>query len=91
MSQRIPRIARASFTLAGAAAVILSYSEPRIATAQSGPPSIPQEAYASCESKSDGDACSVRFRDMEIKGTCTKEPSGSKLFCRPNEMPPPPR
>jgi len=55
-----------------------------------GPPPIPAEAYAACESKSAGEACSLQFRDLKIEGTCAQAPSGDRLACRPNHMPSPP-
>ena len=56
-----------------------------------GPPrEPPPEAFAACESKSEGDACAVSLRDREIHGTCETERSGKRLFCRPDGPPPPP-
>jgi hypothetical protein len=54
-----------------------------------GPPPLPPEAYAACDSKSEGDGCSVKIFDREITGTCAKETEG-RLFCRPDHMPGPP-
>jgi hypothetical protein len=56
-----------------------------------GPPPLPPEAYAACDSKREGDACSVQIRDREIQGTCTSGDTTGKLFCRPSGPPPPPR
>jgi hypothetical protein len=55
-----------------------------------GPPPLPPEAYAACESKADGEACTVQLHDREIHGTCAPDREGKRLFCRPNDMPPPP-
>ena len=54
-----------------------------------GPPPLPPEAYAACDSKREGEACSARIRDMEIQGTCTSAETTEKLFCRPSGPPPP--
>jgi hypothetical protein len=54
-----------------------------------GPPPLPPEAYAACDSKREGDACSVQIRDREIQGTCTSGDTTGKLFCRPSGPPPP--
>jgi hypothetical protein len=53
------------------------------------PPQLPPEAYAACDSKQEGDACSVQIRDREIQGTCTSGDSTGKLFCRLSGPPPP--
>ncbi|HTQ42586.1 MAG TPA: hypothetical protein VMI75_07485 [Polyangiaceae bacterium] len=55
-----------------------------------GPPPLPPEAYAACQSKSEGEACTVQLRDREIHGTCAPDRDGERLFCRPIDMPPPP-
>jgi hypothetical protein len=55
-----------------------------------GPPPLPPEAYAACESKSQGEARTVQLRDREIHGTCAPDREGKRLFCRPSDMPPPP-
>ena len=88
-SRRNPKYTLVSLSLVSALAGVAL--EPRSAVAQSGPPPIPQEAYAACDSKAAGDACSVRFAGQDLKGTCTTEPSGSRLVCLPNDRPPPPR
>jgi hypothetical protein len=82
---------RAAAAVFGAFAAVALSTAPRKALAQSGPPRIPDEAFAACESKVEGDACTVQLRERELKGTCVKEPSGSRLACRPDDMPPPPR
>jgi hypothetical protein len=58
------------------------------ARAQSRPP-LPPEAYAACESKKFGDACSVSFQKDKLEGTCAASDEG-KLFCRLARPPPPP-
>ncbi len=54
-----------------------------------GLPPLPPEAYAACDSKREGDACSVQIRDREIQGTCASGDTTGKLFCRPSGPPPP--
>jgi hypothetical protein len=58
-----------------------------------GPPPLPPEAYAACQSKAEGDACTVEIHDREVHGKCAPDREGKGLFCRPDEMPfpPPPR
>jgi acyl carrier protein len=82
---------RTAATLTVALAVVVAGAVPRNAAAQSGPPQIPEQAFAACESKVEGDSCSIDFRGRELKGTCIKAPSGSRLVCRPNGMPSPPQ
>ena len=62
---------------------------PPIAAAD-GPPPLPPEAYAACESKAVGDACTVALHDREHQGTCAPDRDGHRLFCRLDDMPPPP-
>jgi hypothetical protein len=62
----------------------------RPAGADNGPPPPPPEAYASCQSRAQGDACSVQFGDRTIEGTCMPDPSDGRLFCRPSGPPPRP-
>ena len=71
-----------------AASVALAAAPP--AARADGRPPLPPEAYAACDSKTDGSACSVKIFEREISGTCVKDQDGSRLFCRPNELPPPP-
>ena len=60
----------------------------------SGPPGHggpPQEAFAACSGKSQGDSCSVKFGDREMSGTCELPPpsaSDSRLACKPSGPPP---
>jgi hypothetical protein len=55
------------------------------------PPTPPAEAYSACEGHSEGDACTVKFRDQTIDGTCRKFPdNAAALVCVPAHMPPPP-
>ena len=59
------------------------------AASAEGPPRLPPEAYAACDSKREGDACSIVIRDMQIAGTCTTGDGTDRLFCRPSGPPPP--
>ena len=54
------------------------------------PPPLPSEAYAACDSKADGDTCTVHFHDRELRGTCALSGNGGRLFCRPSGPPPGP-
>lgn len=55
-------------------------------------PQPPQEAFAACNGRSAGDACSVSFHGHTIEGRCAAFPETQTLACRPNHMPgPPPR
>ena len=90
MRQSLPHLVRRTLGVGCTLAVIVTCTTPRTAVAQSGPPPIPQEAYTACESKAESDPCSVHFGDRELKGTCVKEPSGSRLVCFPKDLPPPP-
>jgi hypothetical protein len=54
-----------------------------------GAPPLPPEAYAACDSKADGDACTVTIRDHQIDGVCRPAPSDKRLFCLPKGLPPP--
>ncbi len=65
------------------------------AAAQPGPPNgrppqPPQEAFAACDGRGAGDACTVNLRGHAIEGTCTAFPQTQMLACRPNHMPGPP-
>ncbi len=75
-------------TLGLIAAIAALTSTTGTASAEGRPP-LPPEAYAACDSKREGDACSVQIRDREIQGTCTSGDTTEKLFCRPSEPPPP--
>ena len=55
-----------------------------------GPPPLPDEAYAACQSKSSGDACKVQLGGHTMEGSCAAHPADGRLFCRPNGPPPPP-
>ncbi|MET0591485.1 MAG: hypothetical protein ABW133_02220 [Polyangiaceae bacterium] len=55
-----------------------------------GPPPLPPEAYAACQSKNAGDACGVQFNGHEMTGVCTSHPTDGRLFCMPNRPPGPP-
>lgn len=54
------------------------------------PPPLPAEAFTACESKAEGDACSVTMGDRTITGTCATHPKETKLHCRPSGPPPGP-
>jgi hypothetical protein len=72
-------------------AVIALYAAPLASPALAdGPPPLPPEAYAACESKAEGDACTVQFHGGEVHGQCAPDREGKGLFCRPDRMPPPP-
>jgi hypothetical protein len=65
------------------------------ANEQSGPPERgdgrgpPPVAYEACVDKTQGDDCSVSFGDRTVEGSCITG-LDDKLFCLPDEMPPPP-
>jgi hypothetical protein len=59
------------------------------AEADGGPP-LPPEAYAACESKSAGDACTVNIHGSDLAGTCAAGPDDARLFCRLSAPPPRP-
>ena len=61
-----------------------------IAAQAEGPPPLPPEAYAACESKAEGDACMVQIHEHEVHGKCAPDREGKGLFCRPEGMPPAP-
>lgn len=90
ISNQRARAIPAYVSLIGALSAV-AYVAPRDAMAQSGPSPIPERAFAACQSKAKGDACSIYFGEHELKGTCVEEPSGSRLVCRPDDMPAPPR
>jgi len=55
------------------------------------PPAPPPEAYSACNGHSEGDACTVQFRDKTLDGTCRKLPNDeTALICVPAHMPQPP-
>lgn len=45
-------------------------------------PGLPEEAYAACQSKSAGDACTVQLGPRQMEGTCRERPHDTRLFCR---------
>jgi hypothetical protein len=57
-------------------------------TAVAQPHEPPPEAFAACDGKAKGDACSVQIHDETIAGTCDAPPEASHLACRPNGPPP---
>jgi len=75
----------------GALLVAASVLLPAARSAAAEGPPLPPEAYAACDSKREGDACFVKFREHEIHGTCAPVESSGKLFCRPTDLPPFPR
>ena len=78
--------AGALLILAGAAMA----DEPPRGAPPPPPPPLPNEAYAACDGKSDGDACTVGFRGNKLDGTCAAA-NDKRLFCRPPNLPPPPQ
>jgi hypothetical protein len=73
---------------AGSALVGAVFSSPS-AHADGGPP-LPDEAFAACQSKNAGDACSLKFRDRDLHGICAPHPADGRLFCLPEPPPIPP-
>ncbi|HET9626282.1 MAG TPA: hypothetical protein VFP84_33195 [Kofleriaceae bacterium] len=47
----------------------------------------PPEAFAACERRAAGDACTVTFGDHTITGTCAAPPDAQQLACRPDHPP----
>ncbi|MDP9152192.1 MAG: hypothetical protein M3O36_19880 [Myxococcota bacterium] len=84
-SPALPALCR---TLGFFATIALLTSTTGQASAE-GPPPLPPEAYAACDTKREGDTCSVQIRDREIQGTCTAGDTAGRLFCRPSGPPPP--
>ncbi len=58
--------------------------------AEADPPAPPAEAYTACDSKAEGDACTVTIHEHTITGTCATLPKETKLHCRPSGPPPGP-
>ena len=50
----------------------------------------PPEAFSACADSKEGDACTVKLRDRSLDGKCQMFSEDKKLFCMPNDMPPPP-
>lgn len=73
-------------TLAGCA-TLASASRP--ALAQEPTSRLRAEAYAACESKAQGNACSVEARGRTFQGICAPGRQEARLACRPS--PPRPR
>lgn len=51
----------------------------------------PEEVFGACTGKASGDACSVKFGDHTLDGTCREPPPGvqdSRLGCAPSGPPP---
>jgi hypothetical protein len=77
----------ASPTFAAAEALATVVAEPR-----SGPPAPrepPPFAFEACADKQEGAACSVTMHDRTLDGSCVTG-HDDRLFCRPDNMPPPP-
>ena len=54
-------------------------------------PGPPAEAFAACKSLSEGAACTVKFGDKSVDGTCRNGPDGQgEQACVPANLPPPP-
>jgi hypothetical protein len=51
------------------------------------PPKPPQEAIDACESKAEGDTCSIESAGEAKEGTCKKGPDGDVLACAPPNRP----
>lgn len=91
------------FALAGAGAALLATDATALADALteadphgpppdgSGPPhGPPPAAFEACASQQENVACTVSFRDREIRGHCVTDRNG-KLFCMPYaRLPAPP-
>ncbi len=58
--------------------------------ASAHPHQPPPEAFAACDGKAKGDACTVQIHDETIAGTCDAPPDATRLACRPNGPPPGP-
>jgi len=77
--------------IAGAAALGVA-----LASGDAPPPphhGPPPEAFDACSGKSEGDACTVTFRDKSLEGKCLAPPKDageSRLFCAPPLPPEPP-
>ena len=54
-------------TLGLSSAAVAQTSQPSVPPGNGGPP---QEAFAACSGKAQGDSCSVKFGDRELSGTC---------------------
>jgi hypothetical protein len=87
--EREVRMVKKRFFLIGILATGLVIA--RAATSADEMPPIPQEAFDACAGKKQADPCSVTFQGHDFDGTCNPAPQSDKLFCRPNDFPPPPR
>jgi hypothetical protein len=91
---REPIMIRLHTVLAAASTCALVAITSALALADEPPPGPPREpppeAFSACESKVEGDACTVSLRDRELHGVCATERDGKRLFCRPEGPPPPP-
>jgi len=50
----------------------------------------PKQALDACAKAKQGDTCSFKIDDHEIKGTCETPDAKKPLACRPDRPPPPP-
>ena len=72
--------------LAGLVGVALAGNAAQAQPPRREPPPI---AFAACEGREDGAACSVSLPGHTIEGTC-RAAEDRRLFCLPAHMPPPP-
>jgi hypothetical protein len=73
--------------VASAGALVALDPEPR-----SGPPAPrepPPFAFEACADKQEGATCTVELPDRTLEGTCVVS-RDDRLFCMPDNMPPPP-
>lgn len=55
-------------------------------------PSPPKEAFEACSALAEGAACTVKFGERSMNGSCRKGPDGSSaLACAPSGRPPHPK
>ncbi len=59
---------------------------PRLDT--TGRPQPPPEAFSACKGCSEADACTVKFEDRLLEGTCQSFAAGAtELICVPSQVP----
>ncbi|MCU1277600.1 MAG: hypothetical protein JWM53_1146 [bacterium] len=51
------------------------------------PRQLPEEAFAACKDLNEGDACTAKMPDREVKGQCITGRQ-TRLWCRPSGPPP---
>lgn len=83
-------VLKKALSLAVVSGALAAALAPRAASADGGPPPLPEEAFTACASKSEGAACTVQTHDGELAGTCAAHPSDARLFCRLSAPPGPP-